>query len=726
MDSDSDPRDWEDYEDFDDFLVDEVSGMMSAGSDISSISTDIDIILADDDMSVDTYSERSDDEDRPVDDIERNGEHHNYALRSRSRTGGNIAPIPPSRISDLNSDTEMESINDDNEGNSETSGNEGDDDGELQEEEEEVEVEQQRNSIDVVVSVQSDDIIIPLPVYDEVNIIQPQEQQEEQQNVIVQENDNQEQIIESSALAENVVPNSRRLPLSEIASVQQVPEHQKTIRKLQDKELTPKAKKNRISSDDADEGDDGMTCSVCLDVFTNSGPHRLVSLRCGHLFGNSCVERWLKSGCMGGARRCPTCNKKASIKDIRVIYARRLQAIDTSEKDRIQMELDKVKEEKSRLEIDLTRVKLNCDMQQKLIDSLKERISFLENSKASLDNNLSQKNVDSKLGPVSFIQSIELSKCSGCRVLNYSSSIGLIVVSQKSANTLFPGYGIRKIDSIDLRPTTFINLHSNVIRDLAFHPQDRNLLLSASLDRTAKIFDNVSNSVVQIFNCENLLWSCAWDVNNPHQLLTGSQNGIVTVYDKRHTTDPISTYITNGDTTPVVSLVTIPPTRDSVLSVGGILSCRLNAVYAYCGISTTSQLVMIDGPFISLSYDSTSQLILASTRPSSRFPVARHMLNQFAAPGDSSFCNNVQVFTCGNSGQLMSRSCQLNMPDGDVWVGAYDESERAVQLLSMSYGGAINKITVSEPVVDLCPLEMNHSCLLGSLSGNTLNVHKIY
>lgn len=48
MDSDSDPRDWEDYEDFDDFLVDEVSGMMSAGSDISSISTDIDIILADD------------------------------------------------------------------------------------------------------------------------------------------------------------------------------------------------------------------------------------------------------------------------------------------------------------------------------------------------------------------------------------------------------------------------------------------------------------------------------------------------------------------------------------------------------------------------------------------------------------------------------------------------------------------------------------------------------
>lgn len=74
----------------------------------------------------------------------------------------------------------------------------------------------------------------------------------------------------------------------------------------------------------------------------------------------------------------------------------------------------------------------------------------------------------------------------------------------------------------------------------------------------------------------------------------------------------------------------------------------------------------------------------------------------------------------------MSRSCQLSMPDGDVWVGAHDESERAVQLLSMNCGRAINKIPVSEPIVDLCPFVMNQSCLLGSLSFNTLNVHKIY
>lgn len=51
---------------------------------------------------------------------------------------------------------------------------------------------------------------------------------------------------------------------------------------------------------------------------------------------------YLQSGCMGGVKRCPTCNKRANLKDIRVIYARRLQALDTSERDKIQAELELV------------------------------------------------------------------------------------------------------------------------------------------------------------------------------------------------------------------------------------------------------------------------------------------------------------------------------------------------------------------------------------------------
>lgn len=34
-------------------------------------------------------------------------------------------------------------------------------------------------------------------------------------------------------------------------------------------------------------------CTICYDPCMISGRHRLVSLRCGHLFGKKCIERWI-------------------------------------------------------------------------------------------------------------------------------------------------------------------------------------------------------------------------------------------------------------------------------------------------------------------------------------------------------------------------------------------------------------------------------------------------
>lgn len=40
-----------------------------------------------------------------------------------------------------------------------------------------------------------------------------------------------------------------------------------------------------------DDDDDGSTCSICLDTWESSAAHRLVSMKCGHLFGESCIRR---------------------------------------------------------------------------------------------------------------------------------------------------------------------------------------------------------------------------------------------------------------------------------------------------------------------------------------------------------------------------------------------------------------------------------------------------
>ena len=49
------------------------------------------------------------------------------------------------------------------------------------------------------------------------------------------------------------------------------------------------------------------TCIICTDPFTRSGPHRVIALRCGHLYGKSCIREWL-----GYKSVCPQCKSKVS------------------------------------------------------------------------------------------------------------------------------------------------------------------------------------------------------------------------------------------------------------------------------------------------------------------------------------------------------------------------------------------------------------------------------
>ena len=45
----------------------------------------------------------------------------------------------------------------------------------------------------------------------------------------------------------------------------------------------------------------------------------------------SCIDKWLK-GQSGG--KCPQCNAKAKKADIRVIFAKAISVVDTTERDR--------------------------------------------------------------------------------------------------------------------------------------------------------------------------------------------------------------------------------------------------------------------------------------------------------------------------------------------------------------------------------------------------------
>jgi hypothetical protein len=101
-----------------------------------------------------------------------------------------------------------------------------------------------------------------------------------------------------------------------------------------------------VKADKEEEEEEGDACPICFEAWGVSGPHRLAALRCGHLFGQSCIKRWL--GGRGG--KCPQCNQSAKAKDVLPLYARKLVAVDTTERDRLAAELERERERRVKVE----------------------------------------------------------------------------------------------------------------------------------------------------------------------------------------------------------------------------------------------------------------------------------------------------------------------------------------------------------------------------------------
>ncbi|KAL2345091.1 hypothetical protein Fmac_006376 [Flemingia macrophylla] len=78
---------------------------------------------------------------------------------------------------------------------------------------------------------------------------------------------------------------------------------------------------------------DGLVCPICMDVWTNKGEHHICCLPCGHIYGLSCIKRWLQR--RENSANCPQCNSKCSMKDVRKLYASRVVAVDEESEKRI-------------------------------------------------------------------------------------------------------------------------------------------------------------------------------------------------------------------------------------------------------------------------------------------------------------------------------------------------------------------------------------------------------
>ncbi|KAK3735543.1 hypothetical protein QZH41_016125, partial [Actinostola sp. cb2023] len=501
-------------------------------------------------------------------------------------------------------------------------------------------------------------------------------------------------------------------------------------------------------------------CPICFEPWSNSGSHRLSSLSCGHLFGRSCIERWLKG--KAGLEKCPQCNAPAKRKHIRNIYAKALKTIDTTERDRAVADLEKEKNLRQNAEEAEARALLQYQLVRTECDRLK--MTLLQQQELVLANQgaCTCKKTDTRTVGEVTSHSFTSSKCyvlqrssqiskGGSRVMSFDEHHALLVISKSSSNQLYPGFGIAKVSSLDVKRSEFVQIHQKPVRDACFSCQGDGLLLTAAMDKTIKITSMLSNTVVQSYTTPVPAWSCAWNNSDTNYMYCGLQNGSCLMFDVRNTNTYLKNLLGEGDSLcPVISLAHVMPDPNSNFRPGGLLVCKLGGACFWestFGVDYVPHVLTLpEGSCTSLSYEPTTRHCMFSLRPSKNFNKTRHMVSQLQGNGiaiataraqnaGTTEGNEGSLVTCtalaqctgGSIQKLLSRSVLFTNPDNSekLIVAAPDEAAKATLLWDGKTGHQFQKLpNQSDAVLDVLPFAVNGHHFLTSITEQKLDVYR--
>ncbi|KAF1779303.1 WD40-repeat-containing domain [Phytophthora cactorum] len=93
-------------------------------------------------------------------------------------------------------------------------------------------------------------------------------------------------------------------------------------------------------------------CTICCEDCTIVGRHRLVALKCGHLFGRKCIERWISE-----KRTCPNCSAIVRRTDICLLFSDHVAVVDNAGLEDMTNKFEEEKKKSSKLEKEMTGLK---------------------------------------------------------------------------------------------------------------------------------------------------------------------------------------------------------------------------------------------------------------------------------------------------------------------------------------------------------------------------------
>jgi E3 ubiquitin-protein ligase RFWD3 len=234
-------------------------------------------------------------------------------------------------------------------------------------------------------------------------------------------------------------------------------------------------------------------------------------------------------------------------RDIRFLYAKKVLITDNSEEVRLRGDLEIERTAKNTAQMQLGLMKYELGIQKNINEELQKKIEILQSRGITFDDGDNTQERAYETYKLFMEKNIEISKEAGCRVMLYGKKLESLIVSQKSAQNLFPGFGVRFLDAATFRLGQFLHVSSKSVRDLSLN-LDEDRLITATMDKGAKLFDINNRTVINVFTpSDTVLWACAFerDSNKSNFLYLGTNQTYV--YDTRNPQNFIREFQTEGE-----------------------------------------------------------------------------------------------------------------------------------------------------------------------------------
>lgn len=324
-----------------------------------------------------------------------------------------------------------------------------------------------------------------------------------------------------------------------------------------------------------------------------------------------------------------------------------------------------------------------------------------------------------------------------CHVMACSEWLGCLMVSQQPApGAVLSGCGVNKLNVATMESGQYIPIHSKQIRGLAFNSRSDGLLLSASMDCTLKLTSLLSNSVVQTCKAEQPLWSCCWCSDDFNYVYAGLINGSVLVYDLRNTSKYVQKLRLWDFRAPVITLSYMPRATSDAFPCGGLLVGNLKGVcfWEMKDAKYNAHVLPLDsGGCTDIQTESNTRQCLVTYRPDHTrnyvlCVMTKLTKNSLPDSADKYKCSccQVQTFRGGTTCRLLTKNAIFQNPDlgCDILVCIGDESTNSAMLWHAKSGSLIQKLPADQPVLDICPMKVNQTNLLATLTEKKVKIYR--